>query len=104
MAGVPLRLGRAIFIGCCSVTTIPKLLPNQRLSAETGTRTIRDSLAARRNSSWFRPRRRCQHDTPNTRTAATVIPASIVCPNAHSAHFAVSVSHTLVSSARFSTT
>ncbi len=40
-----------IFIGCSSVTRIPKWLPNQRLKTETGTSTISASFAARLNAS-----------------------------------------------------
>ena len=55
-----------IFIGCSSVTRIPKWLPNQRFTHATGTSTISASFAAGRNSSTLRPRRKCQQQMPNT--------------------------------------
>src|SRR5690349_13001292 len=86
-----------IFIGWSSVTTIPKWLPNQRFAHDTGTSTMSASLAASRNSSTFRPRAKCQQQTPKTTAAPTVNPASIVCPNAQSDHLLERSFHTLVS-------
>ena len=67
-----------IFIGCNSVTRMPKWLPNHMLKHATGTSTISASLAAGRNISWLRPRTRCQQQTPNTTAAPQVRPASMV--------------------------
>ena len=69
-----------IFIGWSSVTRMPKWLPNQRLKPATGTSTISASFAAGRNSSWLRPRAKCQQQTPKTTAAPAVRPARIVCP------------------------
>ena len=58
-----------IFIGWRLVTRIPKWLPNQRLTHETGTSTISATFAAGRKSSTLRPRAKCQQQTPNTTAA-----------------------------------
>src|SRR5690349_13223969 len=70
----------AIFIGCSWVTRIAKWLPNQRLTTETGTSTNSASFAAGRNSSTFRPRAKCQQETPKTTAAPQVRPTRIVWP------------------------
>src|SRR5215471_15680335 len=66
-----------IFIGCRLVTRIPKWLPNQRFTQETGTSTHSATFAARRNVSTFRPQRRCQQHTAKTTAAPAVSPARI---------------------------
>ena len=71
-----------IFIGWSWVTRMPKWLPNQRLTAEIGTRTISASLAAGLKVSTLRPRAKCQQQTPKTTAEPAVSPAKIVCPNA----------------------
>ena len=88
-----------IFIGWSFVTRIPKWLPNQRFVHATGTSTISASLAAGRNTSTLRPRRKCQQQTPKTTAAPAVSPAMIVWPNAYSAQSLESSAHTLVSCA-----
>ena len=69
------------------------------LKQAAGTRTIRATFAAGRKVSAFRPRTRCQQQTPKTTAAPVVRPASIVCPNAHRAQSLETSAHTLVSCA-----
>src|SRR5438034_306973 len=78
---------------------MPKWLPNQRLTAETGTSTISASLAERRKTWTSWPRAKCQQETPRTTTDPTVRAANIVCPKAQSANVAESSDQTLVSTA-----
>ncbi len=81
------------------MTRIPKWLPNHMLKLATGTSTISATFAAGRNSSTFRPRTKCQQQTPNTTAAPQVRPARMVWTNAYIAQRLVSSADTLVSTA-----
>ena len=57
----------AIFIGWASVTTTPNSLPTPSCTTETGSDDDHRQLGRVRKTSTFRPRRKCQQETPSTR-------------------------------------
>src|SRR4051794_41982433 len=76
----------AIFIGCRSVTRMPKALPNIRFRLATGTSTISASFAAGLKVSAFLRRAKCPHPTPKTTAAPAAPPARGGGGNPQTAH------------------
>ena len=77
----------AIFIGCTFVVSIPNALPHQSWIAVSGIKQQDRSFAAARKTSTFRPRRRCQAETPSTTKPPVRQPARMTCTYAKIANF-----------------
>ena len=69
----------AIFIGWAFVVWIPNALPHQSWTMVSGISSRIVSLAAARKTSTFRPRRRCQAETPRTTKPPVRQPARMTC-------------------------
>src|SRR3954451_11264816 len=94
----------AIFIPCALVTASPKRLPTDSWTSVEGTATISASIAARRKTATFRPRRKCQQQIPSMTIEPKISPARIVWNHAISAKWFESSAPRLVSCALPSTT